>query len=194
MTSFEETRAALRAAAAERAAAADRLRNVTEARKRLQREIDRLARRANSAGGAAAAAHADELRRRLSAAAADGRRLKGALSAPGERETELRAVFEPFTDPTEAVANVPDTHPFLLFPLRLETRFGTAPDGRRQLWSGSSPTTPSSTPSTRRSPRPSARTPASTGSMYGERRGRTPGAGRHGGRSPRATERAARAG
>ncbi|WP_127507597.1 hypothetical protein [Actinoplanes solisilvae] len=38
------------------------------------------------------------------------------------------------TDPTTAIAQLPDTHPFLLLPVRLETRFGTAEDGRRQLW------------------------------------------------------------
>jgi len=134
MTSFDEIRAALRAAAAARAAAADRVRRGTEAQKRLRREIDRLARSASPGRGAAAAARVGELRQRLAAAAADGRRLSAALSAARERETELRAVFDPFTDPTKAIANLPDTHPFLLFPVRLETRFGTAPDGRRQLW------------------------------------------------------------
>jgi len=134
MTSFEETRAALRDAAAERAAAVDRVRSGTEARKRLRREIDRLARGANTGSGAATATRVEELRARLSAAAADARRLEGSLGEAREREAGLRAVFEPLTDPTKAVANLPDTHPFLLFPVRLETRFGTGPDGRRQLW------------------------------------------------------------
>jgi hypothetical protein len=134
MTSFEETRAALRSAAAGRAAAADRVRRATEAQKRLRREIDRLARGANSGSGAAMASRIEQLRERLSAAAADARRLEATLAEAREREAGLRAVFEPLTDPTKALANLPDTHPFLLFPVRLETRFGTGPDGRRQLW------------------------------------------------------------
>jgi hypothetical protein len=134
MTSFEETRAALRDAAAERAAAADRVRSATETGKRLRREIDRLARGANTGSGAATAARVEELRERLSAAAADARRLETALGEARQREVGLRAVFEPLTDATTAVANLPDTHPFLLFPVRLETRFGAGPDGRRQLW------------------------------------------------------------
>src|SRR5436305_4377096 len=48
-----------------------------------------------------------------------------------------RQAFEKFTDPRAGVALLDDATPFLLFPLRLETRFGMAMrDGapRPQLW------------------------------------------------------------
>ena len=60
--------------------------------------------------------------------------LRAGLEAAAEREHALDDRFEPFTDPTVAIEGVPDTHPFLLFPFRIETRFGTADDGSRQLW------------------------------------------------------------
>jgi hypothetical protein len=42
--------------------------------------------------------------------------------------------FEVFTDPRESLGRWPDSHPILLFPLRLETRFKLGDAGQPQLW------------------------------------------------------------
>ena len=51
----------------------------------------------------------------------------------------LLDAFRPFADPRENLSRLPSTHPILLFPVRLETRFKVLPsrDGgavRHQLW------------------------------------------------------------
>ena len=58
----------------------------------------------------------------------------------GERATAVangREAFKPFTDPSIAAPMLDDATPFLLFPLRIETRFGTVTRDRAtksQLW------------------------------------------------------------
>jgi hypothetical protein len=46
--------------------------------------------------------------------------------------------FRPFADPRESLSLLPSTHPILLFPVRIETRFkvigGRGTDARHQLW------------------------------------------------------------
>jgi hypothetical protein len=49
-------------------------------------------------------------------------------------ETDLLTRFEKFSDPRDGLAQVPADQPVMLLPLRVETRFGTAEDGRAQLW------------------------------------------------------------
>jgi hypothetical protein len=54
----------------------------------------------------------------------------------GASRVELAAFtdFAAFTDPRRNLEVLPDDLPFLLFGVRLETRFATVERGRRQLW------------------------------------------------------------
>jgi len=61
-------------------------------------------------------------------------RAGGRLAALRANERELFEGFQTFTDPREGLRQLPDSHPILLFPLRLETRFKTDESGRPQLW------------------------------------------------------------
>ncbi len=64
---------------------------------------------------------------------------KGRLQVDIKAELGLLNLFKPFTDPREHIQQFSDETPFLLFPVRLETRFKKVPsDGERgiqhQLW------------------------------------------------------------
>ena len=116
---LEQLRQDLRAARERREAA---LEAVAQARERLRRldaaKKERLERvRAEAAAALAEAGRAHETR------ATEERRISGRFAA--------------LSDPRKVVASLSDDYPFLLFPVRLETRFKTVPGDRRdrrQLW------------------------------------------------------------
>lgn len=124
MAEFDDAR---RGYAAARSAAEDRRTELIRAReeaKRLRREADALARRANE-GRDESVAELREAQRRAREAEAEARALKGRYAEADATRLEALARFAMFTDPTQAVNNLPDDVPVALFPLRLEIRFKT---------------------------------------------------------------------
>ncbi len=127
MPDFEELQAHMEGARSEREAAA---REVARARERLgrtRRELERALRDAGPQG---------EVVRTLEEREAAERE---ALSAARIRRDSQRIDdrMEPFSDPREELRRLPDQHPILLFPVRLEVRFkqlGAPGDLRHQLW------------------------------------------------------------
>jgi hypothetical protein len=61
------------------------------------------------------------------------RQLEQAAESLDARGAGLWEAFTKFASPKDALRQLPDRHPILLFPLRLETRFKTV-DGQAQLW------------------------------------------------------------
>jgi len=64
----------------------------------------------------------------------DFRSRREELYAATKEAVNAFTTFAPYTDPREAVTRMADQFPFLLFPVRLETRFGKGPSGASQLW------------------------------------------------------------
>jgi hypothetical protein len=78
-----------------------------------------------------------QLERRQVSAEAERTRQAAAYERLGLNEREFFDAFTPYTDPREQVNQLSDRYPFLLLPVRLETRFKTVTlEGRRQnqLW------------------------------------------------------------
>src|SRR3954454_18888729 len=99
------------------------------------RQAEADARRAQRAGGQAD----DGARERLARAQAALKRAEGAARSGRERLAGAVEAFAPLADPRRGIGRLPADTPFLLFPVRLETRFGTATDPatgaqRPQLW------------------------------------------------------------
>src|SRR5262245_11638794 len=70
----------------------------------------------------------------LASAQAEAHRLDADLVDVGAEHAAALRAFEAFTDPREQLRRWPDSHPILLFPVRLETRFKTGAAGQPQLW------------------------------------------------------------
>lgn len=82
-------------------------------------------------------AQRQRLDRLQAAAESQLEKLQTTLAGVKERELGYLGVFQPFTDPREFLGQLNDRTPFLLFPLRLETRFkkvNVAGGVRDQLW------------------------------------------------------------
>jgi hypothetical protein len=75
-----------------------------------------------------------QLEESLEGARARARRLDVELGRLRADEAGRLKAFEVFTDPREQLHRLSDTHPILLFPLRLETRFKAGNAGQSQLW------------------------------------------------------------
>ncbi len=146
MTGFDELAAALRRARAELDAAAR-----PAAPGRRARGTGRDAGPLSPRRGATRRARSDSRRARAAHHASCAAGAASRPSGPGSRPPPSRESptrFEP--SPTrEAIGRLDDAHPILLFPVRIETRFGTADDGSRSSGCASIPTTARSTPSTR---------------------------------------------
>ncbi|WP_433936892.1 hypothetical protein AB3662_19735 [Sorangium cellulosum] len=133
MADFADARNDVMKARSERERAEADLYAAVEQARKLDAEIARLERVAGK-GAEGSDRLAEALKRREEAEKAvkeRGRALDGA------RERERGAVdgFAPLTDPSKLLEALDDATPFLLFPLRVETRFKTsAADGKPQLW------------------------------------------------------------
>jgi hypothetical protein len=97
--------------------------------------------RTTFAAAESAARDAERALRRGGADAAEARKLRNQVKAAQvelqRSATELeRAVadFGAFSDPQKTLSMLPDSDPLLLFPLRLESRFGQSSGGQAQLW------------------------------------------------------------
>jgi hypothetical protein len=78
-----------------------------------------------------------QLEERQTSAAAERDRQAAAYDLLGTNEREFFEAFAPFNDPREQVEQLSDRYPFLLLPVRLETRFKTITIGEQrqnQLW------------------------------------------------------------
>jgi hypothetical protein len=138
MPDFAETRRQLEAARGQREAAVD---HQQRARARLAAADARIAalRRSGAVrgprdvpmavtpAGAAALAERDELRIEAAAAAATAAELRAAAE-------DLSTLFAGLGDPRELVAQLDNRTPFLLLPLRVETRFVRDDTDGPQLW------------------------------------------------------------
>src|SRR5207249_4332041 len=82
---------------------------------------------------AAAAAERVRLQADLDAAEAALKAARSRLQGARRASTAALDAFETFTDPRANVGVLPDRHPFVLFPVRIETRFATDPDGGNRL-------------------------------------------------------------
>ena len=121
MAEFENAKQGYASARAEEEQAHHDLLRASEKVKRLQRELERSARRAQSVRGAAPAA--SDLAGELAKAQRDVVTRKRALADARGKTVRANADFAVFTDPTKSLAKLPDDVPIALFPLRLETRF-----------------------------------------------------------------------
>lgn len=130
MSEFSDAQKALDRARRERKEARSERFAATEKLRKLRRRRDQLTRRLSHDQLAGLERDLEQLSTSVEELTQRERAAVGNL-------LEQQAIFEPFSDPTENLAQLDDRFPILLFPLRLETRFkrvevdGTASD---QLW------------------------------------------------------------
>jgi hypothetical protein len=106
------------------------------ARRKLQRletQIEQVKRQANS-GNNSAAQKLDQLNTAHSQAATSLKNAETASAAAKGALEEGYTQFFAFSDPTTFVEKLDDSLPFLLFPVRIETRFKTGANGAPELW------------------------------------------------------------
>src|ERR1044072_8909459 len=127
MAEFDDTRKVYNATRAAADAARSDLVRAAEQARRLKREAEALARKANAGRGNRAAEELGEVRKQAAAAAAAATHTKGLLAEANAAQLAALGQFAAFTDPTVAVERLSDDTPMALFPLRLETRFKTTP-------------------------------------------------------------------
>ena len=132
MADFKSNQSQLVMARVARDAAQTAFAQALESQKRAQAALDQFLRRASANDPAGAQEKA-----RLEATLAQAKETLSAQRSAGERAN--RAVeaalegFASFTDPRRNVVQLSDQSPFLLLPVRVETRFGTMGD-QHQLW------------------------------------------------------------
>jgi hypothetical protein len=124
-TQLAQARAQLAAAQADAAQAA-------EQKKQIQAQLDALARRANPHDRISAAekAHLQEL---AAQAAKDLDAKQSVAQRASQTVSGALEQFTQFTDPRRNAGQLSDQSPFLLLPVRVETRFGMSGD-QHQLW------------------------------------------------------------
>ncbi len=137
MTDFDDVSRLLAAARERERQGQTALFRATEARKRVDTDAAKLNRHFDEAS-AADRAMAEALERRASGLDATIEDLREEVAQDSRVIGELTAQFLPFTDPRERVGERRPDVPFLMFPLRLETRFKkvAASDGDEadELW------------------------------------------------------------
>jgi hypothetical protein len=116
-TGLGQAQTALQAAQAAAAAAAQRQLGLSAALAQLDRGHDPQ--------DPAAAGQRQELQAQLRAATGDVVNARSAASAAAGQARAAAEGFASFTDPRERLGLLPDSSPFALFPVRLETRFST---------------------------------------------------------------------
>src|SRR5215207_9600880 len=128
---LQQVREQIQATASALAGAREQLRHVEARQQELARVFD--------PGVPSQAAERERLEAERGRVEAEVRRLGDASVEAARREASLRAEFADFSDPRTAAAELNDTTPILLMPVRLETRFKDVklPDGTGgtpQLW------------------------------------------------------------
>jgi hypothetical protein len=93
-----------------------------EAKKKAQAQMDQLSRTADARDGAAKERQT-KAGMQLKQIASDLQAKQEALSAAKRAADQALIAFEPFSDPRKNVSSFPDSLPFLLMPVRMETRF-----------------------------------------------------------------------
>jgi hypothetical protein len=132
MSEFSRLQQGLSDARAAHQAAESALLHAREQAKRAGAHLGTLAR--SAAPGDARLAQAGKARTAADAGVAEA---SAKLASAATAQAAAAAAFARVSDPREAVEHLTDLHPFLLFPLRLETRFREVVEGwvvRHQLW------------------------------------------------------------
>jgi hypothetical protein len=132
MQDFQSSQAQLRQARAANAAASSSAAKAAELQRNLTQQIAQLARRLNPNDRAALQQKAD-LEAQLKQATTDAQTKQTALTNANQAATSALEGFASFTDPRRNLGTLGDQSPFLLFPVRIETRFVNASDAP-QLW------------------------------------------------------------
>jgi hypothetical protein len=130
MTDFEARRGELRGIRAALQQKRSEALLAQEAARRAERDLTKLSRSSSED----TEDERERMRRRLASAEEGKTRATDELARLRAEAAATLEAFGAFTDPTEQLARLPDRSPILLLPLRLETRFKTAEDGRPQLW------------------------------------------------------------
>jgi len=136
MVDFSAAQASLADAAKARDAAQGVAAKAIARQQSLAAARDRLLRSLNPDDRAAAARLA-QLERTANQAAADATAAKGALVRATAAAAASLNQFATFSDPRRNVSSLNDASPFILFPVRTETRFASAGGrgaAKRQLW------------------------------------------------------------
>jgi hypothetical protein len=121
----DSARSELTAARRAHDAKADEARRATQELRALEAERARFLRDAPS-GDRATAAKAAELKQAIEAAATAVKAAKGALGEAIKTTAQAAAAFAEFSDPRQNVGRLSDRSPFVLMPIRIETRFATS--------------------------------------------------------------------
>lgn len=129
---IEEARAGYAAARAKSETDRTALVRANENVKRLEREVEHLARRFRDVPGIAAGGPLSTAKKELAEAKELAGALRGVLAESDAARAAAITAFAAFTDPTAAVERLPDDTPIALFPLRLETRYRTV--GQKRLF------------------------------------------------------------
>lgn len=125
MAKFDDVRNAYNAARAEANSKRTELTRAAQLSKRLQREAEWLARRANPGQDNPAGVRLRKVRQERIVAENNVEALKRRSRDLNAKTLEALSRFAEFTNPIQSAAQLTDDVPIALFPLRLETRFKT---------------------------------------------------------------------
>lgn len=129
MTDFEQTRQALAQARRKRDDSETQLLADKERLRQLRRAIAKARR-----GDAASPSPLDDLEKQRQSLEAAIRSQQETLHADRKRSDDLFAELLKGSSPQQQIEELNDSTPFLLFPVRLETRFAKNPQGGGELW------------------------------------------------------------
>jgi hypothetical protein len=122
MATFPEVATQLHEAQRSRRNAAHALHEATERSKKVEDALARFE-RTFDARDPASRERRQQLEAELDARKGRRERLDSALRQAAAEETRIKGVFEQYTDPRKTIAHKDASLPFLLFPLRIETRW-----------------------------------------------------------------------
>ena len=123
MPEFENAKRSYAAAREAEKNARLNLQQAAEKVKRLQREVERQARRAKPDADATGAPSHSNVEQQLNGAKQEAETLNGVYIEARDATLRANTDFAVFSDPIRSVRRLPDDVPIALFPLRLETRF-----------------------------------------------------------------------
>jgi hypothetical protein len=128
MADFNSAQTDLARARAVQAQARAAAAQASQLQKKLKSQLNRLSRSADPRSEASAA-----LQEEINRAAADVQAKQSATAAANQALSAALSAFATFSDPRRNIGSLADSSPFLLFPVRIETRFASAGD-QQQLW------------------------------------------------------------